>query len=67
MATIQIMLRDTEDGLVDVETTILEGWKTGSNAIALTGRINEFLADVAKQQSPLAERKEAPKLEMVRA
>jgi hypothetical protein len=67
MATIQIMLRDTDDGLVDVETTILEGWKTDSSAIALTGRISEFLAEVAKQQTPLAERKEAPKLELVRA
>jgi hypothetical protein len=67
MATIQIMLRDTDDGLVDVETTILEGWKSESNAVALTGRINEFLADVAKQQTPLAERTDAPKLEMVRA
>jgi hypothetical protein len=67
MATIQIMLRDTEDGLVDVETTVLEGWKSGSNALALTGRISEFLAEVAQQQSPIADRKDAPKLELVRA
>jgi hypothetical protein len=67
MATIQIMLRDTDDGLVDVETTILEGWDSNSNAVALTGRINTFLAEVAQQQTPVAERKDAARLELVRA
>ena len=48
MATIQIMLRDTEDGLVDVETTVT-GWDLSSNALALTDRLNAFMAEIDRK------------------
>lgn len=49
MTVIHIVLKDTEDGLVDVETTI-EGFDLTSNAQALAGRINGFLAEVAEHK-----------------
>jgi hypothetical protein len=54
MATINIVLRDTEEGLVDVETTIHEGW-TNTNAVALAGRIREFLDEIAEDKTPRIE------------
>ncbi len=47
MATIHMILRDTDDGLVDVETTI-EGWDDKSNAQALANRLNGFMAEIAE-------------------
>lgn len=49
MATVQIMFRDTEDGLVDVETTI-SGWENPSNAIALANQVNKYMAEIADQK-----------------
>lgn len=50
MATIQIMLRDTENGLVDVETTVFEGWKNTS-AVQLAGRVADFLDQIAETKA----------------
>lgn len=55
MATIQIMLRDTENGLVDVETTVHDGW-TNSSAVQLAGRIADFLDTIAQPQGPTESR-----------
>ena len=49
MATIHMVLRDTDDGLVDVETTV-EGWDDKSNAQALANRLNGFMAEIAQLQ-----------------
>lgn len=52
MATVHIILRDTEDGLVDVETTIT-AMEPGSNAIGLADRLNQHMAEIATElQSP---------------
>ncbi|MES2942911.1 MAG: hypothetical protein V4772_08585 [Pseudomonadota bacterium] len=57
--TIQIMLRDTENGLVDVETTVT-GYDKDSNALALADRINGFMAEIAEKHV-----KAEPKLVLV--
>lgn len=57
MATIHMVLRDTDDGLVDVETTV-EGWNDKSNAQALANRLNAFMAEIAEPKPA----REAPKL-----
>lgn len=49
MTTVHIILRDTEDGLVDVETTIT-AFDPASNAQALAGRINTVLAEIAQEK-----------------
>ena len=60
MTTVHIIFRDTDDGMVETETTIT-AWEKGSNAIALTDRINMHMAAIAKLQTV----KESPKLALV--
>jgi hypothetical protein len=55
MATVQIMLRDTDDGLVDVETTVHQGWKNTA-AVQLAGRIADFLDEIAQPQGETMKR-----------
>ena len=58
MATVHIILRDTEDGQVEAETTVT-AWEEGSNAIALANRVNEHMAEISQPA------KEEPKLVLV--
>lgn len=52
MATVHIILRDTEDGLVDVETTITD-FDPKSNAIGLADSLNGHMAEIAQElQAP---------------
>jgi hypothetical protein len=66
MATIQIILRDTDDGLVDVETTVHQGWKNTA-AVQLAGRIADFLDEIAKPQGPTVSRDGAEVIEATQA
>jgi hypothetical protein len=56
MATIQIMLRDAESGLVDVETTVTGAANTP--AVQLAGRIVEFLGEIAESKTETVKREE---------
>lgn len=49
MTTVQILFRDTDDGLVDVETTVTS-WDENSNAQALASRVNQFLSEIAERK-----------------
>lgn len=60
MSTVTIVLRDTDDGLVDVETTV-DGWDDASNAIALANRVNGYMAEIANPRPT----KEVPKLVLI--
>lgn len=57
--TVTIVLIDTENGLVDVQTTI-SGFNPNSNAQALATRLDTFMAEIAHQQN-----EPAPKLQLV--
>lgn len=58
MATVHIILRDTEDGQVEAETTVT-AWEESSNAIALANRVNEHMAEISQPA------REEPKLVLV--
>ena len=49
MTTVHLILRDTDDGLVDVETTIT-GFDRASNAQRMSDELNAYLAHQHRQQ-----------------
>jgi len=48
---VHIILRDTDAGHIDAETTVTE-WDPKSNAVALSSRINAFMAEIAQEIQP---------------
>lgn len=64
MTTVHLILRDTDDGLVDVETTIT-GFDRTSNAQRMADELNAYLAHQHKQQGA-ALLSDKPVLELAR-
>ena len=65
MTTVHIILRDTTNGLVDVETTVTD-WNPHSNAQSLAGRINQFMSEVADKKDGAYVAEVIPKVEPLR-